>query len=106
MLKICEEELRLYAQTLCQQTRKWKVLFNRFDDASYSGAHTEFGPRTTLAPSILRTEAQFGPRNTSAPIQGISVQNDKDKIIIKVDSSYIRKHLWWLACCQESTIGV
>ena len=31
-------------------------------------AHTQFGPKNTLAPSILRPEVHFGPRNTSAPI--------------------------------------
>ena len=31
-------------------------------------AHTQFGTKTTLTPSILRPKAHFGPKNTSAPL--------------------------------------
>ena len=31
-------------------------------------AHTQFGPETTLAPSILQSEVHFDLRNTLAPI--------------------------------------
>ena len=37
-------------------------------------------------------------------LQGVSVQNDKFKIMITVALSYIRKHSWQLACSNESTI--
>ena len=67
-----------------------------------------------LLTSILSKDfIDLAPPDANAPeegiflfLQGISVQNDKYKIIIKVGSSYIRKHLWWLACYQESTIWV
>ena len=39
-------------------------------------------------------------------IQGVSVQNDKFKIMIRVGLSYIRKHSWCLAYSQISTIWV
>ena len=65
-----------------------------------------------LLTSILSKDfIDLAPPDANAPeegilflfLQGISVQNDKYKII-KVGSSYIRKDLWWLACYQESTI--
>ena len=39
-------------------------------------------------------------------LQGVSVQNDKFKIMIMVGLSYMSNHSWWLACSLESTIWV
>ena len=39
-----------------------------------------------------------------AAVQGISVDNDKFKIMIMVGLSYMSNHSWWLACSLESTI--